>query len=229
MKLTIEVFSDVICPWCFIGKRRLEKALRSLGKENAARVTWRPFQLNPAMPKVGMDRKVYRTAKFGSWERSQALDKQVVAAGANEEIPFDFERIQRTPNTFNAHLLIWLGRILGVQDAIVEGLFRNYFLDGFDLSNKDVLLGVARTNGIDTKKANTFIENDEAAVRVGDEEARAHRMGISSVPCFIVNGKYTIVGAQSPDLLVSVFRQAMEEKGAVFQTHLGRWFEKQRS
>src|SRR6266849_8622352 len=107
MTLTVDVISDVICPWCYIGKRRLEKAVVAFGREHV-RVRWHPFQLNPHIPKEGMNRKEYRTAKFGSWERSLALDAQVAEAGRAEGIPFDYATIMRTPNTFDAHRLIWL-------------------------------------------------------------------------------------------------------------------------
>src|SRR5436189_5138893 len=107
MLLRVDIISDVICPWCFIGKRRFDKALALLPQGIQAGVHWRPFQLNPDMPREGMERKLYRTLKFGSWERSQAVDAQLAEAGAAEGIPFAFDRMQRTPNTFDAHRLIW--------------------------------------------------------------------------------------------------------------------------
>lgn len=117
--LTVDVISDVICPWCFIGKRRLEKAL----KGQPCSVRWHPFQLNPEMPREGIERKSYRIRKFGSWERSQELDARVAAAGRGEGIAFDFNRMARTPNTLDAHRIIWLAGERGVQDAAVEALF----------------------------------------------------------------------------------------------------------
>ena len=130
MNLSVEVISDVICPWCFIGKRRLEKALAALDGSHEVRVRWLPFQLNPTMPKEGISRREYRTKKFGSWERSQELDAQVAAAGEAEGIHFAFDRMERTPNTLDAHRLLWLADTVGVQDAVVEALFRAYFTDG---------------------------------------------------------------------------------------------------
>ena len=133
--LTIDVISDVICPWCLIGKRRLEKALGN----RPAVVSWHPFQLNPDMPREGIDRKSYRIRKFGSWERSQELDAQVAAAGQGEGITFNFDKMDRTPNTLDAHRIIWLAGERGVQDAVVEAMFLAYFTDGGDLSDRATL------------------------------------------------------------------------------------------
>jgi predicted DsbA family dithiol-disulfide isomerase len=132
MKLGIDIVSDVICPWCFIGKRRFEKALRLLPEEIQIDVRWRPFELNPDMPSEGISRELYRTRKFGSWERSRALDAQVAEHGAGEGIRFAFDRMERTPNTLEAHRLIWLAGEQGVQGAVVEGLFQAYFVHARD-------------------------------------------------------------------------------------------------
>ena len=145
----VDVTSDVICPWCYIGKRRLERAVRELGGRHEVRVRWHPFQLNPTMPAGGMDRRAYRTAKFGSWERSQALDAQVAAAGEAEGIAFAFDRIGRTPNTLDAHRLIALAGEQGVQDAVVEAFFRGYFTEGRDLGDRGTILDLALQAGLD--------------------------------------------------------------------------------
>src|SRR5207253_10603284 len=129
MMLHIEVISDVICPWCYIGKRRLEKAVVTLDGLHEVRVRWLPFQLNPSMPKEGISRREYRTRKFGSWERSKELDAKVISVGKDEGIDFAFDRIERTPNTLDAHRLIWLADKEGVQDAVVESLFLAYFIE----------------------------------------------------------------------------------------------------
>src|ERR1700689_4164500 len=134
MNLTVEVISDVICPWCFIGKRRLEKAIAALDGKHECQVRWLPFQLNPAMPKEGISRKEYRIRKFGSWERSMELDAAMIAFGETEGIHFAFDRIERTPNTVDAHRLIWLADQQGRQGAVVEALFVAYFTDGRDIA-----------------------------------------------------------------------------------------------
>ena len=125
MNLTVDVISDVICPWCYIGKRRLEKAIAALDGKHEVQVRWLPFQLNPDMPREGVSRNAYRIKKFGSWERSQELDARLIAVGETEGIHFAFDQMERTPNTLDAHQLIWLADQNGCQDAIMEALFRN--------------------------------------------------------------------------------------------------------
>ncbi len=203
--LTIDVISDVICPWCFIGKRRLEKALAG----RPATVRWHPFQLNPDMSREGIDRKEYRIRKFGSWERSLELDAQVTAAGRGEGIAFDFDRMARTPNTLDAHRIIWLAGERGAQDAVVEALFLAYFTDGRDLSDRATLAEVAAGSGLDRDEAVELLEGDKGldVVQAGEEQAR--RIGVSGVPFFVVNGKVALSGAQPPEM----FRQAFEQAG----------------
>ncbi len=150
MNLSVEVISDVICPWCFIGKRRLEKAVGDY--EKPVTVRWHPFQLNPAMPKEGISRREYRIGKFGSWERSMQLDANIIAVGKEEGIHFDFDRMERTPNTSDAHRLIWLADKEGIQDAVVEALFLAYFTDGRDTSNQKTLIEVVAEASIDRKR-----------------------------------------------------------------------------
>src|SRR5260370_32081286 len=136
MVLQADVISDVICPWCYIGKRRLEKAVATLDRQHEVRVRWLPFQLNPQMPKEGINRKDYRTAKFGSWERSLELDAKMNAVGETGGIHFALDRIERTPNTLDAHRLIWLAAKEGVPDAVVEALFPSHFTEGRDIRNR---------------------------------------------------------------------------------------------
>jgi len=198
MKLGIDIVSDVICPWCFIGKRRFEKALRLLPPEIQTEVHWRPFQLNPDMPAEGIDRKLYRTRKFGSWERSQALDAQLVEAGAGEGISFAFDRMERTPNTFAAHRLIWLAGEQGVQDAVVEALFQAYFVNALDIGNRDTLGSVASAAGMD---ARDFLDSERGLREVLAEESWARRQGVQGVPFFLINRSEAISGAQSPELI----------------------------
>ena len=149
MTVSVEEISDVICPWCYIGKRRLEKAVAACDRQHEIRVRWLPFQLNPQMPKAGISRREYRTKKFGSWERSQQLDTTMVAVGEAEGIHFALDKIERTPNTRDAHRLIWLADKEGVQDAVVEALFRAYFTEGRDISNHQTLLDVVAEAGLD--------------------------------------------------------------------------------
>jgi predicted DsbA family dithiol-disulfide isomerase len=212
MVLSIDVISDVICPWCYIGKRRLEKAVAALAGAHEVRVRWLPFQLNPTMPKEGVSRREYRTRKFGSWERSLELDSRVVAVGEAEGIPFAFDRIERTPNTLDAHRLVWLADREGVQDAVVEALFQAYFTQGRDISKSQTLLDVAAEAGLDRHKAEGVLNGEEGreAVQEADEQARRYR--VDGVPFFIVNDKVALAGAQQPEVFLEAFTQSLAAK-----------------
>jgi predicted DsbA family dithiol-disulfide isomerase len=210
MVLTVDVTSDVICPWCFIGKRRLEKAITDLTGRREVRVQWHPFQLNPQMPKGGMDRKAYRTAKFGSLERSQALDAQVAAAGAAEGLVFAFDKMVRTPNTLDAHRLIRLAGREGIQTAVVEALFQAYFSEGRDISDRQSLLGVVAEAGLDRRRAESELDTDEGLAAIRAEEAEARGLGIQGVPFFIVNGEVALSGAQEPKAFLEAFERVPE-------------------
>jgi predicted DsbA family dithiol-disulfide isomerase len=211
MSLAVDVISDVICPWCYIGKRRLEKAVAAFDGRVAVR--WLPLQLNPAMPKEGVSRREYRTRKFGSWERSQELDARVVAVGQSEGIRFAFDRIERTPNTLDAHRLIGLAEKQGVQGAFVEALFRAYFTEGQDISNRQTLLDVVDEAGLDRHGAEAVLNGDDGLEAIKDGDALARRFGVEGVPFFIVNGTLTLSGAQQPGAFLAVFRQATGSKG----------------
>ena len=208
-KLTIRVVSDVICPWCFIGKRRLEKALLQLEADVTTEVRWSPFELNPDMPLGGIDRKAYRSAKFGSWRKSLELDAQVAVVGATEGIEFAFERIQRTPHTFSAHRLIWFAGKQADQNTVVEELFRRYFVDGDDVGAPEVLAAIAERCGISPATAREFLESNEGSAEVARDSEAARRLGISGVPTFIVNEIDAVTGAQTPEALVSAFRRRL--------------------
>ncbi len=204
--LTVDVTSDVICPWCFIGKRRLEKAVAAHG--GPVRVRWLPFQLNPQMPKEGVSRREYRTRKFGSWERSLELDAQVAAAGAGEGIHFAFDRMERTPNTLDAHRLIWLAEQESVQDAVVETLFRAYFTDGRDISDRQTLLDVVAHAGLDRGKAEGVLTSGGGQEAISEANELARRVRVEGVPFFVINGKVTLSGAQPPEAFIEAFQQA---------------------
>jgi predicted DsbA family dithiol-disulfide isomerase len=211
MALFIDIISDVICPWCYIGKRRLEKAVAAFGGPVNGR--WLPFQLNPTMPKEGVSRREYRTKKFGSWERSQELDARVVAVGKEEGIHFAFDRIERTPNTLDAHRLIGLAESNGVQNAVVEGLFRAYFTEGRDISDRQTLLDVVAEAGLDRHEAEARLNSDDGLEAMKDAGALARRFRVEGVPFFVVNGTLTVSGAQQPDAFLGLFRQASGSKG----------------
>ncbi|MEZ5949080.1 MAG: DsbA family oxidoreductase [Planctomycetaceae bacterium] len=210
MNLRVDVISDVICPWCYIGKRRLEKAIAELGMP--VEVRWHPFQLNPAMPKEGLSRREYRTRKFGSWERSQELDARVIAVGKEEGIDFAFDRIERTPNTLDAHRLIWLAGRGGVQDAVVEALFRAYFTEGRNIGDNETLLDVIVDVGLERSAAEAVLGGDDGmeAVKEGEKLSKQHH--VDSVPFFVVNGMFTLAGAQLPEEFLRLFRESFGPK-----------------
>ena len=205
--LTVDVYSDVICPWCYVGKRRLERALKTWDGV-PVNIRWRPFQLNPTMPRNGMDRRQYLDAKFGSPAAAQVIYDQVSTAGTEEGIQFAFERIARTPNTFAAHRLIWLAGHHDKQDEMVEMLFRQYFLEGGDIGNIETLSQIAAYAGLDQAAIETFLAGDEGIEAVKAEEAAGHRMGIRGVPYFVFNGVNALSGAQPPEQLLVAFRQS---------------------
>jgi len=200
--LRIEVASDVICPWCYIGKRRLGKALGLLGDEIEARIAWLPFQLNPDMPPQGLLRAEYRRAKFGSIERGRELDARVAREGAGEGIRFAFDRMQRTPNTLQAHRLIDLAQRQDRAETVVDALFRAYFEEARDIGEESVLAGVAGDCGI------TGWPQAADAGRVAELEERVRELGISGVPTFIFDRKSGISGAHPPEDLAAAIRAA---------------------
>ena len=193
--LTLEVISDAICPWCWVFKRRLDRVLASLSPGITAAVTWHPFELNSDMPKAGLDRRTYRSAKFGSWERSQALDAQVKAVAAGDGLEFHHERMERTPNTRDAHRVIWLAGQHGVQDAVVEGLFSAYFNEGRDVGDLEVLVDVGAAAGLDREQLREMLTTDQGKAEIAAEFDRAARIGVRSVPTVILNGRPVFSGA----------------------------------
>ena len=205
--VTIDIYSDIVCPWCYVGKRRLERALAQLNGAVRARTTWRPFQLNPTMSSDGMDRTAYLKVKFGSLEAFGRMEEQLLAAGVEERIPFAFEKIQRTPNTFAAHRLVWYAAQQGTQDNVVEALFRAYFLEGQNIGDVTTLTHVAAEAGLDRRETEEFLASDKGVVEVKAEEAVGRRLGISGVPYFVLNGSISISGAQPPDIFVSAIQQ----------------------
>jgi predicted DsbA family dithiol-disulfide isomerase len=200
--LTIEVVSDVICPWCYIGKRRLEKALAALEGEVSAEIRWLPFQLNPGMPPEGMPRAAYRAAKFGSVERSRELDARVAKEGKSEGIEFAFDRIERTPNTVAAHALVGLAQDQGRGDAAVDALFRAYFEDAQDIGDTETLAAIAHRCGV------SGWPRRESATEVAALEQSMRGLGISAVPTFILDRKVGISGAHPAETLAAAIKQA---------------------
>ena len=212
----IEVISDVVCPWCFIGKRWLEKALALLERWDVT-VHWKPFQLNPDAPKQGMDRQAHRAWNFGSLARAQELEARVAAAGGEEGIEFRFDRIEKIPNTFEAHRLIWLAGREGVQDAVVERLFRGYFIDAEDVGDIEVLRRIGGECGLDSGRLEELFASRLGAQEVLAAETSARQRGVNSVPTFFVGGEPVTAGAHKPELLAGMLGPALRAcAGAMF-------------
>ena len=209
MSLTVDVISDVICPWCYIGKRRLEGAIAAVEGQHEVQVHWHPFQLNPTMPKEGISRKEYRTRKFGSWERSLELDAKVIAVGESEGIHFAFDKTERTPNTVDAHRLIWLADQHGCQNAVVEALFRAYFNEGRDIGNHQTLIDVVSEAGLERKVAESMLGSDEGMDVMSNAQELSQRHLVTGVPFFIINNAITLSGAQEPVTFLDAFRQVV--------------------
>ena len=206
--LAIEVISDAICPWCWVAKRRLDRAIAAIAPDVTASVTWRPFELNPEMPKAGVDRRAYRSAKFGSWQHSQALDAQVAAAGRSEGLVFNHDKMERTPNTVDAHRLIWLAVQQGNQDVVVEGLFAAYFNEGRDVGDPNVLADVGASAGLNRAKVLAMLASDEGQAEVRSELQRAANLQVSGVPTVLVDGVPLFSGAIRADLMEAKLRKA---------------------
>jgi predicted DsbA family dithiol-disulfide isomerase len=206
----IQVYSDVVCPWCFVGRKRLEKAVELLDGKHEVRVTWKPYQLNPWVPTEGMDRAEYRKIKFGSAERSSGMDTRLVEAGRGEGIELHFDRITRTPNTLAAHRLIWLAEQQGRQIEMVDTLFQAYFTDGKDIGDAGQLAELAAAAGLNAEAVSAFLASEDGLAEVQAEEEAGRQLGIDGVPFYLLAGKYGVSGAQPPEVLVDVIQRVVE-------------------
>jgi len=205
----IDIVSDVICPWCYIGKRQLERALPMLRDQGLEfEVVWHPFQLNPDMAVEGADRLQYRIAKFGSLEKSQAMDARISETAAGLGLDFHLDRLTRTPNTLNAHRAIWLAGQHGVQDAVVEALFEAYFGQGADLCDTALLTSIAATAGLDRAALEAMYAGDNGLDIVQQGDIAARRGGISGVPSFMMGGYLLFSGAVPAEQMAQAFAHA---------------------
>ena len=206
----VEVFSDVVCPWCYVGRQRLARAAALLADKHEIRVTWKPYQLNPWMHQEGMERTEYRRMKFGSAERSSSMDGRLQEAGRSEGIELAFDKIARTPNTLQAHRLIWLAGQRGRQIEVVDALFQAYFTDGKDVGDNAVLAELAVSAGLDADEVNRFLASDEGLAEVEEEEQVGRSLGIDGVPFFLLADKYGVSGAQPAEVLANVIERVVE-------------------
>ena len=213
MALKIDVISDVVCPWCYIGKRRLSRALELYREQNplapAPVVRWHPFQLNPDLPEEGVDRDEYLRRKFGG--RADEIYAQVTEVGKSVGIVFAFNAVPRQPQTLAAHSLIQMSAESGDQDSLVEALFKAYFVDGRDLTSREELVAIASSVGLAAARIEACLADGEERERVRNADARARQMGVQGVPFFVFNQRYAVSGAQEPMVLLDAMHRAEEE------------------
>ena len=199
--MQIEYVFDTVCPWCYVGKRRFERALAQR-PDTRATILWRPFLLNPDLSPEGIDRQTYLDRKFGGTARVQRVHAAVTAAGLAEGIEFEFDRITRTPNTLGSHRLIRHATASGHESAVVEALYRAYFVLGQDIGDIAVLADIGVGVGLDHRELMEYLLSDADMAAVLNDNARAHRLGVNGVPCLIIDGNYALAGAQESDILL---------------------------
>jgi predicted DsbA family dithiol-disulfide isomerase len=210
-RLQIEVVFDLVCPWCFLGVRRLRRMLRAR-PDVRADLIWRPFLLNPDLAPQGVPRQEYLVRKFGGEDRARRLHGTIAELGRAEGLEFRFDRIRRVPHSLDAHRLVrWAGR-QGASDAMVEALFLAYFADGADVGDAAVLAAVAARQGLDGVAARRFLATAAEVEAVHADNLRAHRLGINGVPCFVVGGRHAIAGAQEAEVLERLLDVALVEE-----------------
>ncbi len=199
-RLLVEVVYDLVCPWCYLGVRRLFRTMRRR-PDLLFELSWRPFLLNPDMPRSGMARSDYVIRKFGGEDRARRLYASITEIGAAEGIEFRFDRIRRTPSSVEAHRLVRWAVLQGRSDELAEALFAAHFTDGLDIGDHLVLRDIAANTGLDAHATAAFLRSDEDVDTVHADNLRAHRLGINGVPCFVVAGRHAIAGAQEPEVI----------------------------
>jgi predicted DsbA family dithiol-disulfide isomerase len=212
--LTIDIVSDVVCPWCYLGEKRLEAALAE--ETGPVAVRWRPYQLDPTIPKEGLDRAEYMAKKFGASGRLQSVHDNLTRLGAELGLPFAFDKIKRSPNTLDAHRLIRWAASAGAQPEVVDRLFKAYFVEGRDIGDRTVLVEIANECGLDAGQVEKLLADGADVDLVRKEIEQAQAMGVSGVPFFIFGGRLGVPGAQEPSVLrqaMAQARQAMAESG----------------
>lgn len=216
--LKVNVISDIVCPWCYIGKRRLEKAIHNLSAKFDFEVEYFPFELNPKMPLSGLDQKQYLTDKFGSEEHYEQRIAQTTDVAKNEGLTFNFEVQGVSPNTRNMHRLIQLAKESNSHMALVEAFFKAYFTDGVDLSKTENLIHIAEQTGIERTTATLFLQSNTGVAEVEVAAHKFRQLGISGVPFYIINNKYGISGAQSTESFIQAFENISSETSLVGDT-----------
>jgi len=201
--MRIDIIADLICPWCLVGKRRLERALRA--HAGPVEIAWRPFLLNPDMPRPAMPREHFARLNHGPTRNAERGDANLVAIGKALGIDFAFDRIRRVPNTVDAHRLIRLAAAEGCAELVVGELFLAYFSRGRDIGEIGVLASIAADCGLASRAARNYLAGERDRAEVLAEARRARQIGVSAVPCFIFDGEYAVAGAQEPEIFLPLF------------------------
>ncbi len=209
--IKIDIVSDVICPWCYIGKRRIEKAMRELNHEFDFDVHYLPFELNPQTPKEGFNQKEYLTDKFGGQERYDQITSQVTKVALAEGLLFNFDKQHISPNTKDAHRVIWFAKQKGKQLQVKEAFMKAYFEEGVDLTRKENIIAIAAAAGLDKERVASLLDSNEGISEVNQLEQQNHQRGISGVPFYIINNQYGISGAQTSDVFIQALKQIVSE------------------
>ncbi len=211
--MRFDIFSDVVCPWCYIGKRRFGRALDTR-PDIQPDIAWRAFQLNPDMPREGMDRAEYMAMKFGSGRKADEIYRRVTEAGTAEGIDFRFDKIKRTPNTTDAHRLLLYAQGAKRQEAMLNRLFEGYFTEGADIGDTETLTALAGEAGFEPTAVREFLTGEQGREQVMEDLSLAYKMGITGVPCFILEGRYALPGAHEPEAFQPMFDLAKQEQPA---------------
>lgn len=212
--ITVDVVSDVVCPWCYIGKRRLENAIAQLSDEFTFEVTYHPFELNPELPESGVDQKQYLSRKFGGDHKYDQITGHTTQVAANDGLTFDFKKQSRTPNTRRVHSIIQASKGADVQLQVTEAFFKAYFTDGVDLSNDENIISIATAAGLLESDVRSWLADDSLKAQVAYSESEMQKLGVRGVPFYIINNKYGVSGAQASETFVKAF----EDIGSQLQT-----------
>ena len=204
--ITIDIYSDTICPWCYIGYSKLKSAIDS-ASQFKYELLWRPFQLNPDMPNEGMQRQLYLESKFGGKQKAKDTYQTIYNAGIENNIHFQFEKIITTPNSFASHKLLAIAHRFNKQSSVVEALFYSYFIEGIDIGNIEQLVIIAKQHNIYDDKTLQYLKSDEDRENLLSEEIQARELGIKGVPCFIINREFVLFGAQDKKIFLDIFNK----------------------
>jgi predicted DsbA family dithiol-disulfide isomerase len=209
--MLIEILSDTVCPWCYIGQKRLKQAL-AMRPSVTYDLQWRPFRLDPTMPAEGLDRDTYLIAKFGTVERAERNQERIRKAGAEEGINFRFDRIRRAPNSVNSHRLIRHTQAYGLQEALVEALYRAYFLEGQDVGDIEILADIAAVLGLNRAETMSYLTSSTDRSEILAEDEGARQQGVTGVPCYIIEDRYAVSGAQAPEVFLQIIDLVRQEE-----------------